>query len=121
MRGRGLREGNALAAAGSYVGGQRSNSVGVSATVGGQAVVPMPRGSVVPTVGGPAVVPMSLGSTVGGPLEVKARVSVPGRGVNGVGGATVYAGSRFRRSVKERLGRVEKSDDIKATTDKVNV
>ena len=84
-------------------------------------MVPMPRGSVVPTVGGPAVVPMSLGSTVGGPLEVKARVSVPGRGVNGVGGATVYAGSRFRRSVKERLGRVEKSDDIKATTNKVNV
>ena len=121
MRGRGLREGNALAAAGSYVGGRGSNSVGVSATVGGQAVVPMPRGSVEPNVGGQAVVPMPLGGAVGGPLEVKARVSVPGRGVNGAGGTAVYAGSRFRRSVKERLGHVEKSDEIKATTDKVIV
>ena len=126
MRGRGRLEGNALAAAGSYVGGRRSNSVGVSANVGGQAVVPMPRGcnmggSVRPDVGGQAVVPMPLGGAVGGPLEVKARVSVPGRGVNGAGGTAVYAGSRFRRSVKERLGRVEKSDDIKATTDKVIV
>ena len=121
MRGRGLREGNALAAAGSYVGGRRSGSAGVPAHVGGQAVVPMPRGSLEPTVGGQAVVPMPLGSAVGGPLEVKARVSVPGRGVNGVGGATLYAGSRFRRSVKERLGPVEKSGDIKATTDKVDV
>ena len=102
MRGRGRLEGNALAVAGDFVGGRGSNSVVASANVGGQAVVPMPRGG-----------------AMGGPVEVKARVSVAGRGVNGAGGTAVYAGSRFRRSVNERLGFVEKSDDIKAETNKV--
>ena len=124
MRGRGRLEGNALAAAGSYVGGRGSNSVGASANVGGQAVVPMPRGgamggSLEPNVGGHAVVPMPQGGVMGGPVEVKARVSVPGRSVNGARGTAVYAGSRFRRSVKERLGSVEQSDDSKAETNKV--
>ena len=102
MRGRGRLEGNALAFAGDFVGGRGSKSVVASPNVGGQAVVPMPEGG-----------------SVGGPVEVKARMSVAGRGVNGAGGTAVYAGSRFRRSVKERLGRVEKSDDTKAVTDKV--
>ena len=102
MRGRGRLEGNALAFAGDFVGGRGSNSVVASANVGGQAVVPMPRGG-----------------AMGGPVEVKARVSVAGRGVNGAGGTAVYAGSRFRRSVKERLGCVEKSDDTKVETTKV--
>ena len=76
-------------------------------------------GSIEPNVGGQAVVPMPLGGAMGGPIEVKARVPVAGRGVSGAGGTAVYAGSRFRKSVKERLGRVEKSDDTKAVTDKV--
>ena len=102
MRGRGRLEGNALAFAGSFVGGRGSKSVVASANVGGQAVVPMPKGG-----------------SVGGPVEVKARMSAAGRGVNGAGGSAVYAGSRFRRSVKERLGNVEQSDDTKVETSKV--
>ena len=103
MRGRGRLEGNALAFAGSFVGGRGSKSVVASPTVGGQAVVPMPKGG-----------------SVGGPVEVKARMSVAGRGVNGSGGGSaVYAGSRFRRSVKERLGSVEKSVDTKVESTKV--
>ena len=103
MRGRGRLEGNALAFAGDFVGGHGSKSVVASPNVGGQAIVPMPKGG-----------------SVGGPVEVKARMSVAGRGVNGAGGGTaVYAGSRFRRSVKERLGSVEKSDDTKVETTKV--
>ena len=91
-----------MAVAGSFVGGRGSDSVVASANVGGQAVVPMP-----------------MGGANGGPIEVKARVSVAGRGVNGAGGTAVYAGSRFRRSVKERLGSVEKSDVTNAETNKV--
>ena len=102
MRGRGRLEGNALAVAGSFVGGRGSDSVVASANVGGQAVVPVPREG-----------------AMGGPVEVKARVSVAGGGVNGARGTAVYAGSRFRRSVKERLGFVEKSNDTKAGTNKV--
>ena len=103
MRGRGRLEGNALAFAGDFVGGRGSKSVVASANVGGQAVVPMPKGG-----------------SVGGPVEVKARMSVAGRGVNGAGGGSaVYAGSRFRRSVKERLGNVEQSDNTKVETSKV--
>ena len=65
------------------------------------------------------MVPMPKGGSVGGPVEVKARMSVAGRGVNGAGGSAVYAGSRFRKSVKERLGSVEKSSDTKVETNKV--
>ena len=125
MRGRGRLEGNALAVAGNFVGGRGSNLVGASANVGGQAVVPMPRGGAMGgpvelNVGGQAVVPMPKGGSVGGPVEVKARMSVAGRGVNGAGGGSaVYAGSRFRRSVKERLGSVEKSVDTKVESTKV--
>ena len=103
MRGRGRLEGNALAFAGDFVGGRGSRAVVTSPNVGGQAIVPMPKGG-----------------SVGGPVEVKARMSVGGRGLNGAsGGSAVYAGSRFRRSVKERLGSVEQSDDTKVETTKV--
>ena len=103
IRGRGRLEGNALAFTGDFVGGRGSRAV----------VTP-------PTVGGQAIVPVSKGGPVGGPVEVKARMSVAGRGLNGAsGGSAVYAGSRFRRSVKERLGSVEQSSDNKAETTKV--
>ena len=103
MRGRGRLEGNALAAAGDFVGGRGSRAVVTS-----------------PNVGGRAIAPVTKGGSVGGPEEVKARMSVAGRGFNGAGGGSaVYAGSRFRRSVKERLGNVEQSDNTKAETTKV--
>ena len=73
-----------------------------------------------PIMGGRGQVSISLGGNDGDPVEVKARMSVGGRGLNGAsGGSSVYAGSRFRRSVKERLGSVEQSDDNKAETNKV--
>ena len=104
MGGRGRLEGNALALPGSYVGGRGSKSVVATPNVGGQPVVPMPKGG-----------------SVGGPVEVKARMSVAGRGVNGAGGGSaVYAGSRFRKSVKERLGSVEKSVDTDVESTKVS-
>ena len=103
MRGRGRLEGNALAYTGDFVGGRGSKAVVTSPIMGGQGTVSV-------TKGGP----------VGDPVEVKARMSVGGRGLNGAsGGSAVYAGSRFRRSVKERLGSVEQSDDNKAETNKV--
>ena len=103
MRGRGRLEGNALAFAGDFVGGRGSRAVVTSPNMGGQGTVSV-----------------SMGGPVGGPVEVKARVSVGGRGLNGAsGGTAVYAGSRFRRPVKERLGSVEQSDDNKAETNKV--
>ena len=103
MRGRGRLEGNALAYTGDFVGGRGSRAVVTSPVMGGQ---------------GP--VSVSKGGPVGDPVEVKARMSVGGRGLNGAsGGSAVYAGSRFRRSVKERLGSVEQSDDSKAETTKV--
>ena len=103
MRGRGRLEGNALAYAGDFVGGRGSKAVVTSPIMGGQGTVPV-----------------SKGGPVGGPVEVKARMTVGGRGLNGAsGGSAVYAGSRFRRSVKERLGGVEQSSDNKAETTKV--
>ena len=103
MRGRGRLEGNALAFAGDFVGGRGSRAVVTS-----------------PNVGGRAIAPVSKGGSVGGPEEVKARMSVAGRGFNGAGGGSaVYAGSRFRRSVKERLGNVEQSDSTKVEATKV--
>ena len=103
MRGRGRLEGNALAYAGDFVGGRGSRAVVTSPIMGGQGTASV-----------------SKGGPVGDPVEVKARMSVGGRGLNGAsGGSAVYAGSRFRRSVKERLGSVEQSDDNKAETNKV--
>ena len=103
MRGRGRLEGNALAFAGDFVGGRGSGAVVSSPNMGGQAIVPV-----------------SKGGPMGDPVEVKARMSVAGRGLNGAsGGSAVYAGSRFRRSVKERLGSVKQSSDNKAETTKV--
>ena len=104
MRGRGRLEGNALAFAGDLVGGRGSRAVVTS-----------------PNVGGRAIAPVSKGGSVGGPEEVKARVSVAGRGANGAGGGSaVYAGSRFRKSVKERLGSVEKCVDTDVESTKVS-
>ena len=103
MRGRGRLEGNALAYAGDFVGGRGSRAVVTSPIMGGQGTVSV-----------------SKGGPVGGPVEVKAGVSVGGRGLNGAsGGTAVYAGSRFRRPVKERLGSMVHSDDNKAETNKV--
>ena len=103
MRGRGRLEGNALAYAGDFVGGRGSRAVVTSPIMGGQGTASV-----------------SKGGPVGDPVEVKARMSVGGRGLKGAsGGSAVYAGSRFRRSVKERLGSVDHSDDNKAETNKV--
>ena len=103
MRGRGRVEGNALAYVGGFVGG-RGASVGVTS----------------PIMGGRGKVSVSVGSPVGGHVEGKASVSMGGRGLNGAsGGTAVYAGSRFRRPVKERLGSMEHFSDIKAETKKV--
>ena len=103
MRGRGRVEGNALAYVGGFVGG-RGASMGVTS----------------PIMGGQGKVSVPMGGTVGGPVEVKAGVSVGGRGLNGAsGGTAVYAGSRFRRPVKERLGSMEHLGDNKAETNKV--
>ena len=103
MRGRGRVEGNALAYVGSFVGG-RGASVGVTS----------------PIMGGRGKVSASVGGPVGGHVEGKASVSMGGRGLNGAsGGTAVYAGSRFRRPVKERLGSMEHFSDIKAETKKV--
>ena len=103
MRGRGRLEGNALAYTGEFVGGRGSRAVVTSPIMGGQGTASV-----------------SKGGPVGDPVEVKARMSVGGRGLNGAsGGSAVYAGSRFGRSVKERLGSVEQSDDNKAETNKV--
>ena len=103
MRGRGRLEGNALAYTGDFVGG-RGSKAGVTS----------------PNMGGQGTAPVSMGGSVGGPVEVKAGVSVGGRGLNGAsGGTAVYAGSRFRRPVKERLGSMVQSDDNKAETNKV--
>ena len=104
MRGRGRLEGNALAYTGDFVGGRGSRAVVTSPNMGGQGTVSV-----------------SMGGTVGGPVEVKAGVSVGGRGLNGAsGGTAVYAGSRFRRPVRERLGSMVHSDDDKAETKKVS-
>ena len=73
-----------------------------------------------PIMGGRGTVSVSMGGTMGGHVEGKAGVSVVGRGLNGAsGGTAVYAGSRFRRPVKERLGSMVHSDDNKAETNKV--
>ena len=127
MRGRGRLEGNALAYTGDFVGGRGSKAVVTSPIMGGQGTVSVSMGGTVgghgvksPIMGGRGQVSVSLGGTDGDPVEVKARMSVGGRGLNGAsGGSSVYAGSRFRRSVKERLGSVEQSDDNKAETNKV--
>ena len=102
MRGRGRLEGNALAYTGGFVGG-RGSRAGVTS----------------PIMGGQGTVSVSMGGTVGGPVEVKAGVSVGGRGLNGASGGTAVVTGSLRRPVRERLGSMVHSDDNKAETKKV--
>ena len=127
MRGRGRLEGNALAYTGDFVGGRGSKAVVTSPIMGGQGTVSVSMGGTVgghgvksPIMGGRGQVSVSMGGTDGGHVEGKAGMSVVGRGLNGAsGGTSVYAGSRFRRPVKERLGSMEHFSDIRAETKKV--
>ena len=127
MRGHGRVDGDALAYVGGFVGG-RGSSVGVKSPImGGGGTVSVSMGGTVgghgvksPIMGGRGQVSVSLGGTDGGHVEGKAGMSVVGRGLNGAsGGTSVYAGSRFRRPVKERLGSMEHFSDIRAETKKV--